>query len=103
MPATFRSNDLYVVSQMYPDRVELFGWDIIFSYATASFVVGSAVLKLFHDFDSVQSAQWGYGVSTRTIGAAWIFDAGGWGACRFTTVPEAASHDEATGMRTRPR
>ena len=33
-----------------------------YSYATFGFVVGSAVLNLFHDFDAVQSAQWGYGV-----------------------------------------
>ena len=62
VPAAFRSNDISAVSQMYPDRVDLFGWDNIYSLATVGFVVGSAIPNLFYDFDSVQSAQWGYRV-----------------------------------------
>ena len=62
LPTTLWSNDIYAVSQMYPDRVDLFGWDNIYDFSTVGFVVGSAMPNLFFDFDSIQTQTWGWGV-----------------------------------------
>jgi len=63
-PATFWSNDIFSVSQMYPDRVDIDDPTItaIFEYATVGFVIGTALPNLFYDFDSIQSTSWGWGV-----------------------------------------
>jgi len=63
-PATLWSNDIFSVSQMYPDRDDLEDptvWNI-FKYATVGFVVGSSLSNLFYDFDNLQTSTWGWGV-----------------------------------------
>jgi len=64
VPATFWSNDIYAVSQMYPDRVDLDepGVTDIFSYASVGFVIGGSMYNLFYDFDNIQTSTWGWGV-----------------------------------------
>jgi len=63
VPATMWTNDMISVSQMYPDRTDLDGVsNDIYSYASVGFVVGSAMVDFFPDFDNMQDATWGWGV-----------------------------------------
>lgn len=64
VPATFWSNDIFAVSQMYPDRVDLdiVGVTDIYDYASVGVVIGSAMSNLFYDFDNIQTGTWGWGV-----------------------------------------
>eukprot|EP00450_Noctiluca_scintillans_P031542 CAMPEP_0194552346 /NCGR_PEP_ID=MMETSP0253-20130528/96677_1 /TAXON_ID=2966 /ORGANISM="Noctiluca scintillans" /LENGTH=473 /DNA_ID=CAMNT_0039399813 /DNA_START=65 /DNA_END=1483 /DNA_ORIENTATION=+ len=64
VPATFWSNDIFSVSQMYPDRVDLEKPTVtnIFDYATVGFVIGSSLSNFFYDYDNLQGTSWGWGV-----------------------------------------
>eukprot|EP00450_Noctiluca_scintillans_P017318 CAMPEP_0194528084 /NCGR_PEP_ID=MMETSP0253-20130528/64403_1 /TAXON_ID=2966 /ORGANISM="Noctiluca scintillans" /LENGTH=423 /DNA_ID=CAMNT_0039373107 /DNA_START=40 /DNA_END=1311 /DNA_ORIENTATION=- len=64
VPGTFWSNDIFAVTQMYPDRVDLDDPTVldIYNYASVGCVIGSAVSNLFYDFDNIQDPAWDYGV-----------------------------------------
>jgi len=63
-PGTFWSNDIFSVTKMYPDRVDLDDATVtdIYNYASVGVVVGSAMDKLLYDFDNLQATSWGWGV-----------------------------------------
>jgi len=82
VPVTFWSNDIFSISQMYPDRVDLDvpGVTNIYDYASVGVIIGSAMSNLFYDYDNLQSDSWGWGVfyghdsNSLDIRCRWISD-----------------------------
>jgi len=91
VPSTFWSNDIYSVSNMYPD-VDMIakGTKDVWKFASVGIVIGTGMPTMFYDYDNLQSDDWGYGVfygrdsnsadiRCRWLESFWAYDCpGGW-------------------------
>merc|ERR1719382_2350850 len=55
VPATFWSNDIYAVSQMYPDvDTQQQGTDDVWRFASVGVVIGKNMQQMLYDYDHIQ-------------------------------------------------
>jgi len=63
VPATFWSNDIYSVSNMYVDADMIAkGTKDVWKFASVGIVIGQGMPDMFYDYDNLQADSWGWGV-----------------------------------------